>query len=559
MERCIQSMHPSRSLAKSINGMALISSSLEGTSRSVTPSSASSFLGLQAQAVRNAYDLNCMSVPQKFRAIGDFHEYYSGARLAPYLTLFVGGNHEASSHLQELYYGGWAAPNIYYLGAANVVRLGGLRIAGLSGIWKGYNYNKSHFERVPYTADEIKSLYHVREIDVRKLLLLRSQVDVGLSHDWPRGVEWQGDYKALFRKKDLFEADARAGTLGSSAAKYVMDRLRPPYWFSAHLHCKFAAVVDYSEKKPVSESLPNGAENREVHETKNTDGIDFGLVEEAEPAVIESSGPMKNDAEIDLDMEDDSPIPTPAATTSNSDSTPKVDTTPTALPSVSLDIRSQLPASFSRPPPSQVQTSQPPPPPPEITNTTTNFLALDKCLPNRQFLQFLTIDPLSPFEPPAPLKLTYDPEWLSILRVFAPHDPHLPSPQNIGEPSYKPLIETERAWVEENVVQKQKLQIPENFELTAPVYDGRDIRSVGRAQSKEWSNPQTKAFCELVGIPNHFDSSEEERARRRVKKESEIAAEDANGSRGRGGSGGRRGGGRGGRDGGRGRGRGRGR
>lgn len=30
--------------------------------------------------------------------------------------MFIGGNHEASNHLQELPYGGWVAPNIYYLG-----------------------------------------------------------------------------------------------------------------------------------------------------------------------------------------------------------------------------------------------------------------------------------------------------------------------------------------------------------------------------------------------------------------------------------------------------------
>jgi len=42
--------------------------------------------------------------------------YYSGEKTAPVLTIFIGGNHEASNYLQELPYGGWVAPNIYYLG-----------------------------------------------------------------------------------------------------------------------------------------------------------------------------------------------------------------------------------------------------------------------------------------------------------------------------------------------------------------------------------------------------------------------------------------------------------
>ena len=45
-------------------------------------------------------------------------QYYSGEKKAPVLTIFIGGNHEASNYLQELPYGGWVAPNIYYLGYA---------------------------------------------------------------------------------------------------------------------------------------------------------------------------------------------------------------------------------------------------------------------------------------------------------------------------------------------------------------------------------------------------------------------------------------------------------
>ncbi len=492
-----------------------------------------------------------MSVPQKFRAIGDFHEYYSGARVAPYLTLFVGGNHEASSHLQELYYGGWVAPSIYYLGAANVVRFGSLRIAGLSGIWKGYNYNKPHFERLPYSADEVKSLYHVREIDVRKLLLLRTQVDIGISHDWPRGVEWQGDWKALFRKKDLFEADARAGTLGSSAAKYVMDRLRPPHWFSAHLHCKFAAVVNYGKEAGHSEPAMNGGSKAGTSGTRNTEEIEIVIEDDGPPA--ESSAPTKNTDEIYLDIDSD-----------DGADTVRVSANPQAPPDssvISPDLRSQLPASFARPkilPPSEK--ALPLLPPSAISNLTTNFLALDKCLPNRKFLQILSIDPLAPSNPPVTPTLTYDKEWLAILRVFGSQDPHLPSPRDLGEAVYTPLIAKEEEWVEEHLVKQGKMAVPENFGITAPVYDGKAIGSVGREQPREYTNPQTRDFCEMLGIPNHFDASEEEREEMRIKKGLQVQSENAGGGSGGRGRGGGRGGHRGrggGRGGGRGQGRGR--
>lgn len=74
-----------------------------------------------------------MAVPDKFKELGSFWKYYSGQEKAPLLTIFIGGNHEASNFLQELPYGGWVAPNIYYLGYAGVVNVNGLRIGGLSG------------------------------------------------------------------------------------------------------------------------------------------------------------------------------------------------------------------------------------------------------------------------------------------------------------------------------------------------------------------------------------------------------------------------------------------
>lgn len=189
-----------------------------------------------------------MSVPRKYRQLGDFHLYYSGKKRAPVLTLIIGGNHEASNYFSELRYGGWLAPNIYYLGAANVLRYGPLRIAGLSGIFHRGDYHKPHHESLPYDRDEVRSVYHVRDCDISKLLSVRSPVDIGLSHDWPRSVEYHGDCEKLFAERPHFLQSARTDKLGSEPAERVLNHLRPRFWFSGHMHVKFSATIEHDDE-----------------------------------------------------------------------------------------------------------------------------------------------------------------------------------------------------------------------------------------------------------------------------------------------------------------------
>lgn len=61
------------------------------------------------------------------------------------------------------------APNIYYLGYAGVVQVAGVRIAGLSGIFKGRDYKMGHFEKSPFTDNSMRSVYHIRNLDVYRL------------------------------------------------------------------------------------------------------------------------------------------------------------------------------------------------------------------------------------------------------------------------------------------------------------------------------------------------------------------------------------------------------
>ncbi|KAI1977614.1 lariat debranching enzyme [Ophidiomyces ophidiicola] len=592
-------------------------------------------IGGDFQAVRNSNDMACMAVPPRYKQIGDFHEYYSGARVAPYLTIFVGGNHEASNHLSELYYGGWVAPKIYYLGAANVIHCGPLRIAGMSGIWKGPHYRLPHFERLPYDNDALRSIYHVREIDIRKLLQLRTQVDVGVSHDWPQAIEWSGDYNGLFRRKWHFREDAETGKLGSPAAKYVLDRLRPAHWFSAHLHVRYtakfehtvyipprvvntrkyntppqtqqmrdAALIPDSEppkqeevSEPITEvimetpdteacshSTTGGqvlhneqerinawrgfhevASKREAQENaeylKSADEfrrlVEAGEIEKPRSQVnyqvtwkkvvtddnlsrdvtdvVRStincetgkdqnrpSCDVKNEDEIDIEMDSASEKGETTHKSPKQNHTMQIENPlPTAVEDVSAELRSQLPASFQKPAiPKEhfaekalVEEALPE----SIGNKITEFLSLDKCEGEKECIELLEVFPISA-SPTAgierPYQLAYDKEWLAITRVFADNiqigGHEAGTADNPGALFYKEKIIEEEKWVEDNIVKHGKMIVPENFTVTAPVYDP-SVPVTTHEQPFEYSNPQTSAFCEMLGIHNPLRLSDEKR------------------------------------------------
>ncbi|XP_074563171.1 lariat debranching enzyme [Curcuma longa] len=207
------------------------------------------------QAVRNENDLESLSCPPKYRSMNSFWKYYSGQAVAPVPTIFIGGNHEASNYLWELYYGGWAAPNIYFLGYSGVIKFGNIRIGGLSGIYKSGHYHLGHFERPPYNDRDLRSVYHIREYDVMKLKQIKDPIDVFISHDWPVGIYEYGNLKSLVQHKPFFKEEIQKRTLGSMPAAELLSQLKPQYWFSAHLHCKFSAVVKHKEDGSITKFL----------------------------------------------------------------------------------------------------------------------------------------------------------------------------------------------------------------------------------------------------------------------------------------------------------------
>lgn len=141
----------------------------------------------------------------------DFYKYYSGEKVAPILTIYIGGNHEASNYHKELPYGGWVAPNIYYMGLSNVIQYKGLKIAGLSGIYNSSDYNRGYYEKVPFNSSSRQdcearsSVYHYRQFEISKLLSYQQPIDIMISHDWPSQIYQYGNIDELLRRKPFFQ------------------------------------------------------------------------------------------------------------------------------------------------------------------------------------------------------------------------------------------------------------------------------------------------------------------------------------------------------------------
>jgi lariat debranching enzyme len=122
---------------------------------------------------------------------------------------------------------------------------------------------------------------------------------ITLSHDWPSSIYYHGDTDRLLRMKPFFDQEIKTNTLGSPPLLEVLNVIKPDYWFSAHLHVKFAAVFDHNDGHlgtgvaPESGAGSSGGEKKanpdEIvigDEEGNPDEIDIGDEEEINPDEI---------------------------------------------------------------------------------------------------------------------------------------------------------------------------------------------------------------------------------------------------------------------------------
>lgn len=402
------------------------------------------------QALRNASDLDTIAVPPKYREMGSFYKYYSGQVKAPVLTVFVGGNHEASAYLQELFYGGWVAPNIYYIGAAGVVNFCGIRIAGLSGIFKSRDYEKGRYEFPPYDNSSLRSVYHVRNVEVYRLKCIQGGsrgVDIVITHDWPRGVEQHGDTGSLIRKKKFFQKEIEENCLGSPANEEILYAVKPRWWFAAHLHVKFSANVPHRDPKQADSQSARLVPSQIKHKPEGREQATTNVTSERETTSF-------------VGLESSAVCPGVAAT--------------------------------------------------DLTAQMTKFLSLDKCLPRRHHLQIVNVSREDGYGHSVKPKLEYDLEWLAILRRTHYLTTNTMSRQHVPN-SYISVSDEDMAAIRCELRERQQqkgtksqlpddqnpLEIPENFVITASPYGSPGV-GIHVSGGQMIGNPQTDELLSLL-------------------------------------------------------------
>ncbi|SCV67095.1 BQ2448_5741 [Microbotryum intermedium] len=535
------------------------------------------------QAMRCPSDLHAMACPPKYRSLGDFAQYYSEQKRAPCLTIVIGGNHESSGYMWECFHGGWLAPDIYFLGFAGCVLVDGwLRIAGASGIWKGPDFRKGHYEMVPFDDSTIRSVYHIREYEVARLTQLETQgprVDIFLSHDWPLGIEQFGNKNSLIRQKPYFKDEVSwfasmpyfgpssfgsqqhahthvqiaSNTLGSPPLQHLLSRLRPSYWFSAHLHVKFAALVDHvrgSPRQPQTSISTSIAQAQRTTSHSNPDEIEIDKDEDEDDSDCANHGSKGRGAEGELTS---SALLSPeqlnkrSRSVRNPDEIAMVDDDsagterqkhqvddedvahPLSCPLENedggkvLDSGKDVDVARSSEPPRAGQPACP-------SAATTRFLALSKPGTRSGFLQVIDISkhhtsPMALTDPKASAhvptiksetanelnadhkqpKLYFDPHWLSIIKAFAPffstdrRATPLPPPAQLNE-----LVAQAYAWITKSAPNGGQVEIAhvQQFSRTAPGFGEPGWDS---PLPTWYTNPQTEALCALLGIDNRIN------------------------------------------------------
>lgn len=163
----------------------------------------------------------------------------------PCLVVICGGNDEAGDLIAQLPFGGFIAPNIYYMGRAGIIDYKGMRISGYGGVFAISDFGRNVYERVPLVEEkDVKSSIHVRAFSGLQLYLysvfeqdiFSKQPDFLMSHDWPRYMPPVFKNALSKVRQCLVE---RVDREGIPFGLKLIDGVQPKNVVCAHHHTKF--------------------------------------------------------------------------------------------------------------------------------------------------------------------------------------------------------------------------------------------------------------------------------------------------------------------------------
>lgn len=395
--------------------------------------------------------------------------------------------------------------------------MGGLKIAGVSGIYKKHDYQRGRYETMPYDKSDIRSVYHTRLYDIWRLKLLdesSSRPDIIMSHDWPNTIEQHGDVASLKKRKPFFVQEIDTETLGSPPLLELLKTLQPQYWFSAHLHVKFAALYKHDGRKSK---------------------VAAGSVAATLDDLPSGGGSLNPEAlDIDIDNDDAQPTPTNASSRGQNDNPDEIRIDESADEADENVIQANASVKTSGKSREQATSSSS-----TASQTQTRFLALSKCLQGQDFLQFLDVEApqfdamVTGSEPglrPKP-SLRFEPRWMAITKAthrylsLRREQPRLP---DVTDPELLASIEGESAKL------RAIGEDPMKGGASVPAIgnDGKDLQTMKAAHPLDidqvqyffrtapstadpagsfpgpppwYTNPQTEAFCQWLGIENKIN------------------------------------------------------